>query len=169
MKSNVIKFTVNAFTSLENIMKQVNSVAEGKIIDGIFVERKSFFKSEVEILVSSPTIIRQKVFVDKPVEVIKEVIKEVVVFKEVPTEATKKVTKKPPTVKYKENASSKYRGVTKNRNRFEVSIMHNKKRKFIGSFSPELDAARAYNQVAKELKGDKVILNVIEIDTPVAN
>lgn len=141
MKNNVIKFTVNPlFTSLENIMKQVNSAAEGKIIDGIFVERKSFFKSEVEVLLSVPKVI----YIDKPVEIIKEV--------PVVQEVIKKLPK-----------TSKYRGVSKFRGQYYARISYKGKSKFIGSYASEIDAARAYNKAAKQLHGENAVLNVLDV------
>jgi len=59
---------------------------------------------------------------------------------------------------------SKYRGVSPFRGMYYARISHNGKSKFIGSYSNELDAARAYNIAAKELHGSKAILNVIDLD-----
>ena len=65
-------------------------------------------------------------------------------------------------VKPKEK-TSKYRGVSKFRGQYYARISHNGKSKFIGSYSNELDAARAYNIAAKQLHGKDAVLNVIDL------
>lgn len=129
-------------------MAKVNKAAEGKIVDGIFITRKSFFKTEIEILVGKSEVI----YVPKYIEVEKEieVIKEVEVFKEQPLHAEGKGYGK-----------SRYRGVSwDNRaQKWRAGITHQGKRITIGRFTKELDAARAYDQKAKELQGSKAHLN----------
>lgn len=51
------------------------------------------------------------------------------------------------------NKSSKYHGVTfsKQKNKFQALLVHNKKQIYIGTFENELDAAKAYNIKAEEL------------------
>ena len=71
--------------------------------------------------------------------------------------------------KLKPQKASKYRGVTKFRGHYRARIAHENKTILIGMFKNEIDAARAYNKVATELKGDNAILNIIDVDTPIAN
>ena len=57
---------------------------------------------------------------------------------------------------------NKYRGVTKTYNQFAAAIQKDKKEYYLGVYSTEDDAARAYNMKAKELFGDQAKLNPIE-------
>lgn len=59
-----------------------------------------------------------------------------------------------------EGCDSKYRGVTvASPNRWRAALSHNKERYYLGIYSTEEEAAKAYDVKAKELKGDKAILN----------
>ena len=54
---------------------------------------------------------------------------------------------------------TKFRGVSKNGKKYQAEIRFNKTHLYIGSFeTPEL-AAKAYDQKAKEIIGEKAILN----------
>ena len=97
------------------------------------VVRKGLFKNEISISVHPNTVIEEV-----QVPVIHEIVKRM-----------------PKT--------SKYRGVSKFRGQYYARISHNGKSKFIGSYTNELDAARAYNIAAKELHGSNAVLNVIDI------
>ncbi len=55
------------------------------------------------------------------------------------------------------NAKENFRGVTV---RYTARIGFNNKMIIIGTFDKELDAALAYNQKAKELFGEKAVLNI---------
>ncbi|MBC7410485.1 MAG: hypothetical protein H7339_19040 [Arcicella sp.] len=55
------------------------------------------------------------------------------------------------------NAKENFRGVTV---RYTARIGFNNKMIIIGTFDSELDAALAYNQKAKELFGEKAVLNI---------
>lgn len=55
-------------------------------------------------------------------------------------------------------------GVTHRKDRrkcWRVSIEHNGKRIYLGSFADKLDAARVYDAIAKELRGDFAALNQV--------
>ena len=54
---------------------------------------------------------------------------------------------------------SKYRGVSRNGNQWQVLIMVNKKKRYVGSYSREEDAARAYDKVALQNHGTKAKTN----------
>lgn len=59
---------------------------------------------------------------------------------------------------------SKFRGVHKHadpRKPFRVAIRYNGKRYFIGTFADELEAAKAYNEIALRLFGSRAVLNEI--------
>lgn len=60
--------------------------------------------------------------------------------------------------------SSKYTGVSflKKKQRWTARIVKNYKSKHLGSFKTEIEAAKAYNEAAIKLYGDKANLNVIE-------
>lgn len=64
---------------------------------------------------------------------------------------------------------SKFKGVTKTRNgqRWKASILINHKRVRIGSFISEVDAAKAYDLVAKQHFGEFAKLNFPDIDEQV--
>ncbi len=66
----------------------------------------------------------------------------------------------------KEGTSSKYYGVTyhKTRKFWRAYITKDKKMNRIGNFKTEIEAAKAYNEKAKELYDDKARLNIIEED-----
>jgi len=66
--------------------------------------------------------------------------------------------------KSNDKSSSKYRGVSKYRNKWRVTIDLDKKQYHLGYFSCEKEAALAYNKKAKELFGDFISLNKIEED-----
>ena len=54
---------------------------------------------------------------------------------------------------------SKFRGVSRNGNQWQVLIMVNKKKRYVGSYSKEDDAARAYDKVALQNHGSKAKTN----------
>ena len=54
---------------------------------------------------------------------------------------------------------SKYRGVSKNGSQWQVLIMVDKKKRYLGSFSSEEEAARAYDRVALQHHGIKAKTN----------
>lgn len=61
--------------------------------------------------------------------------------------------------------SSRFKGVCKRRDcrRWEAYIKVGKKRKHLGLFEGEQDAARAYNTAARELHGEFAVLNALEL------
>ena len=54
---------------------------------------------------------------------------------------------------------SRYRGVSRNGNQWQVLIMVNKKKRYVGSYSNEEEAARAYDKVALQNHGAKAKTN----------
>jgi hypothetical protein len=64
------------------------------------------------------------------------------------------------------NSSSKYKGVSwsNRRNKWVVVIGYNNKNIYIGQFSDEKEAARAYNKKALELNGEYAYLNKIDYE-----
>ena len=62
----------------------------------------------------------------------------------------------------KPKKASKYRGVTKFRGNYRARIHHNNKTIFIGMYTSEVEAARAYNIKALELLGKDAKINVID-------
>lgn len=54
MNQQVIKIPINNFASLESVIAKINQSVEGKNLGGIFVNRLSLMKSEVEILLDEP-------------------------------------------------------------------------------------------------------------------
>ena len=61
--------------------------------------------------------------------------------------------------KSKKPRGSKFRGVSRNGNQWQVLIMVNKKKRYVGSYSKEEEAARAYDQVALQNHGSKAKTN----------
>ena len=61
--------------------------------------------------------------------------------------------------KSKKPRGSKFRGVSRNGNQWQVLIMVNKKKRYVGSYSKEEDAARAYDKVALQNHGSKAKTN----------
>jgi len=55
--------------------------------------------------------------------------------------------------------ASKFRGVSKNGNQWQVLIMVNKKKRYVGSFSEEEEAARYYDRAAIQNHGNKAKTN----------
>lgn len=55
--------------------------------------------------------------------------------------------------------SSKFRGVCKNRRKWQAVMWVNGKRQYLGTFTNEEDAARAYDFAALQFRGDKAALN----------
>jgi len=67
-----------------------------------------------------------------------------------------------PNARYpKINTSSKYRGVWYNRQtqKWRATIRVNRKRKQIGYFHNEVEAAKAYDRAARKFYGDFAVLN----------
>lgn len=60
-----------------------------------------------------------------------------------------------------ENKKSKYKGVSwyKKYNKWATTVWHNNKKYHVGYFDDEIEAAKAYNQKAIELKGKRAKLN----------
>ena len=54
---------------------------------------------------------------------------------------------------------SKFRGVSRNGSQWQVLIMVKKKKRYVGSFSNEEEAARAYDKVALQHHGIKAKTN----------
>ena len=61
--------------------------------------------------------------------------------------------------KSKKPRGSKFRGVSRNGNQWQVLIMVNKKKRYVGSYSKEEEAARAYDKVALQNHGSKAKTN----------
>ena len=60
------------------------------------------------------------------------------------------------------NSLSKYKGVSKHQKIWRARIRYNKKEIYIGGFSSEIEAAKAYNNKAFELWGENAYLNKIK-------
>ena len=58
--------------------------------------------------------------------------------------------------------SSRYKGVTKSKQKWSVSLKVNGVRHYLGTFNTEEDAARAYNAAAKEFFGEFARVNAIQ-------
>jgi hypothetical protein len=59
----------------------------------------------------------------------------------------------------KKPRGSRYRGVSRNGNQWQVLIMVNKKKRYVGSYSNEEEAARAYDKAALQNHGSKAKTN----------
>jgi len=66
-------------------------------------------------------------------------------------------------IKQKRNTESKYKGISKTRNKKKwfARVMINKKQIHLGTFDLEIDAAKAYNEGAKKYFGNFASLNII--------
>ena len=62
-------------------------------------------------------------------------------------------------IKGKGKRGSKYRGVSKNGNQWQVLIMINKKKRYIGNYKTEEEAANSYDIVAIQNHGNKAKTN----------
>lgn len=69
-------------------------------------------------------------------------------------------------MKSNKNSTSKYKGVSydKNRNKWRANIFHNNKQIHLGRFNSELEAAIAYNDAAIIYYEEYARLNVVEIE-----
>ena len=64
--------------------------------------------------------------------------------------------------KYKrKNTASKYKGVSKDGDYWRARITHHHNKINIGSYDTEEDAAKAYNEMALQLRGSSAIVNKI--------
>ena len=66
-----------------------------------------------------------------------------------------------PYIFKRKNSPSKYKGVTwhKHQKKWNVTLCHNKKRKSIGYFNDEIEAAKAYDKAARKFHGEFAVLN----------
>jgi len=71
------------------------------------------------------------------------------------------------SAKGKKPRGSRYRGVSRNGNQWQVLIMVNKKKRYVGSYSNEEEAARAYDKVALQNHGTKAKTNFDYLDEEV--
>jgi len=64
-------------------------------------------------------------------------------------------------IHFRKNSSSKYKGVSwkKRTKKWNVQICYNGKRKTIGSFDDEIEAAKAYDAAAKKYHKEFAVLN----------
>lgn len=147
--SKVITVPVTAFTSLEQAVSKINEAVADKNVQGIFYNKSSLMKGEIEILVSAPVVIEKPV--KEYVEVEKERIVKVPVIRNPHLEGKVK---------------SNYTGVHRERpsHRWRASITANGKRVSLGRFDNEEDAARAYDIAAKKLHGRRATLNFKEVE-----
>lgn len=58
-----------------------------------------------------------------------------------------------------QSRGSRYRGVSRNGNQWQVLIMVSKKKRYVGSYSNEIEAARAYDRAALQNHGSKAKTN----------
>lgn len=63
--------------------------------------------------------------------------------------------------RYRRRCSSSFKGVNLHRGRWIARFMQNGKRINVGSFSSEIEAAAAYNEAVKQLRGEFAVLNRI--------
>lgn len=64
---------------------------------------------------------------------------------------------------------SKYRGVSRNGNQWQVLIMINKKKKYMGNYSSEVIAAKVYDQIAIKHHGSKAKTNFLYTNDEISN
>ena len=74
-------------------------------------------------------------------------------------ELEKENTEKRKSFKERKARGSRFRGVSKNGHQWQVLIMVNKKKRYVGSYSNEEEAARAYDKVALQNHGCKAKTN----------
>jgi hypothetical protein len=67
--------------------------------------------------------------------------------------------------KDRKKATSKYKGVSKARNKWKASITVNGKLIYLGTFDKEADAAYTYNQAALKHFGEYAVLNEVDNET----
>jgi len=58
---------------------------------------------------------------------------------------------------------SKYKGVLLQNGKWTARVIKDKKTYYLGTFNKELEAAQAYNNKAKELHKDYVVLNILDV------
>lgn len=63
----------------------------------------------------------------------------------------------------KKSRGSRFRGVSKNGSKFQVIIMINKNKRFVGVLEDEENAARLYDKLAIIFHGNKVDLNSLNL------
>lgn len=64
----------------------------------------------------------------------------------------------------KKRGDSKYKGVCRNKKNWSAQITLQKKKRHLGTFTHEIDAAKAYNEAATKYFGEFARLNIIEED-----
>lgn len=72
-------------------------------------------------------------------------------------------------VKDEKTRGSKFRGVSRNGNQWQVLIMVNKKKRYVASFSNEISAAKAYDKVALQHHGLKAKTNFFYTEDLIKN
>lgn len=129
MSQHIVKIPINNFTSVESAIVKINQSVEGKNLAGIFLNRLSLMRSEIELIVSEP-MTRDR-FIEIPVR------------------------------QAKGYGSSQYRGVhwAKDEEKWRAVFSHKGKRKTLGRFTNEIEAAKAYDKVAFETLGADAYLN----------
>lgn len=66
--------------------------------------------------------------------------------------------------RFKQESSSKFKGVTRNSGRYMAMIRYNKERFFLGRYRSEISAAKAYDRASRELHKEFGFTNFNEAD-----
>lgn len=147
-------------TNLNNTLIQHNTNNNEIGSDFMSRKRKRFIKNNKLVFVQADSAAAKKLEMEGAIECKDEDLTKLDNLNEMSDGGGLEMTSMEESLaKGRKPRGSRYRGVSRNGNQWQVLIMVNKKKRYVGSYSNEEEAARAYDKVALQNHGAKAKTN----------